>query len=99
MTQQEQSNLRYGIAFTETLAIHPQTTITTVMHFGYKDKLKAQKVMDGVMSKIDPVTEALHLFEYPAERENELEIGEWLPDDIQTIPVNVNENWSKAKAQ
>ncbi len=48
------------------------------------------------MNKIDPITEALHLFEYPAERENELEIGEWLPDEIPTIPENVNENWSKA---
>lgn len=96
MEQQEQGNIRYGIAFTETLAIHPRTAITTIMQFGYKDKLKAQKVMDGVMNKIDPITEALHLFEYPAERENELEIGEWLPDEIPTIPENVNENWSKA---
>ena len=52
--------------------------------------------MDKAMKNIDTITEALSLFEYPIDRENELSIGEWLPDDIPTIPVNINENWSKA---
>ena len=88
--------VKFGIAFTETLTSFPRITVTTVMQFGYTDKSKAQKIMDKAMKNIDTITEALSLFEYPIDRENELSIGEWLPDDIPTIPVNINENWSKA---
>lgn len=84
--------MKYGISFTEQITLLPRVTKTTVMQFGYTDKIKALRVIDKSSKNIDPVYEALAIFEYTDEREHELEIGELLPYDIQTIPVNLNDN-------
>ena len=84
--------MKFGISFTETVTISPRVTVTTVMQFGFKERLLAQLVLDKSIKNIDPVTEALAIFEYSEDREKELEIGCLLPADIPTIPVNLNEN-------
>lgn len=84
--------MKFGISFTETVTISPRVTVTTVMQFGFKERQLAQQALDKSMKNIDPITEALAIFEYSEDRENELEIGNLLPADIPTIPVNLNEN-------
>lgn len=84
--------MKFGISFTETVTISPRVTVTTVMQFGFKERLLAQQALDKSIKNIDPITEALAIFEYSEDRENELEIGNLLPADIPTIPVNLNEN-------
>jgi hypothetical protein len=84
--------MKYGIALTQTITISPLITTTTVMQFGFTDRAQAQRVMDKAITNIDPITEALSLFEYTQERETELSIDCLLPADIPTIPVNINEN-------
>lgn len=84
--------MKYGIAFTQQVMPRFLVSETTVMQFGFEDKHKAQRVMDLSAKNIDPILEALSIFEYPEERESELEISELLPWDIPTIPINLNNN-------
>lgn len=84
--------MKFGISFTETVTISPRVTVTTAMQFGFKERLLAQLVLDKSIKNIDPITEALAIFEYSEDREKELEIGCLPPADIPTIPVNLNEN-------
>lgn len=70
-------NAKYGIVYVK---MHKDLSFQKeVMQFGYVDRKKASQVLDKSLKSLDRMTEMLYVFEYPADRQEELEIGEPLP--------------------
>lgn len=71
-------NIKYGILFAQ--ITFDLTVEQTVVQFGYDDRKKAEKVRDLSLGSLDRMSEMLYIFEYPADRQEELEIDAPLPD-------------------